>query len=158
MAKRAPRLALCIALGLAPACKKQPRGAPRETPTAAPAQPALALPLPSPTPGEISGPVGLVGGPFVGFGMRLVSTTRGVGIAAVLPDSPASEAGLREGDLIVAIDGESTLGWSATQVGDRLRGAAGTEAGLDLERGIDPVQVRMVRRLLPAGPPPAPAP
>ncbi len=156
MAKRAPHLLAVSALALlalaalaAYGCKKQPRAGSRDP--AAPAAAAQSPPAPAPV-GEISGPVGIVGGPFVGFGMRLQGTSRAVAIAEVFHDSPASEAGLRKGDLIVAIDGESTLGWSVQQVMALLRGAAGTEAGLDLERGIDGLQVRMVRRRVPSVP------
>ncbi len=151
MAKRAPHLQAWSALALlglcAPGCKKQPREPSRDpAASAASARPAPPFPLSPPPPADISGPIGIVSGPFVGFGMRLQQSSRAIEIAQVFPDSPASEAGLRAGDLIVAVDGESTLGWSVQQVMARLRGAAGTEAGLDLERGIDPIQVRMVRR------------
>lgn len=151
MAKRAPHLLALSALALlahgAAGCKKQPRAGAGASPTRAPASPPASSP-----PGEISGPIAIIGGPFVGFGIRLHSTSRAVAIAEVYPDSPASEAGLRVGDLIVAVDGESTLGWSVQQLMARLRGAAGTEAGLELERGIDGLQVRMVRRRVPSVP------
>ncbi|MCC6998091.1 MAG: PDZ domain-containing protein [Deltaproteobacteria bacterium] len=157
MARRAPQLRALCALALlahgAAGCKKQPRAGSRSPGTAATsAPPAPASPPSTPAPGDISGPIAIVGGPFVGFGMRLQGTSRAVEIAEVFDDSPASEAGLRAGDLIVAIDGESTLGWPVQQVMARLRGAAGTEASLDLERGIDGLQVRMVRRRVPSVP------
>ena len=64
--------------------------------------------------------------------------------------SPAEEAGLRPGDLILAVDGESTSGWSAEQLQGRIRGPRGTTVTLRIlhPNGDLPVEVTLTRAAL----------
>lgn len=48
--------------------------------------------------------------------------------------SPAAKAGLRPGDVFVAIDGDSTAGWTSAQVSERLKGQAGTPVKVTVKR------------------------
>ncbi len=57
-----------------------------------------------------------------------------LGIASVQPGSPAEEAGLTPGDLLVSVDGEPTLGHSVSDVVSSLRGRDGTDVRLTIER------------------------
>lgn len=69
--------------------------------------------------------------PFVG--VSLTESDEGIEITAVIPDSPADEADLREGDLIVAIDGEKVD--SVEEVVERVRDAeVGDELTFTVER------------------------
>ena len=47
---------------------------------------------------------------------------------------PAYKAGVKAGDAILSIDGESAKGKTSNQVSEKLRGQAGTEIELELER------------------------
>lgn len=55
-------------------------------------------------------------------------------INGVMEESPAQEAGLREGDIIYEVDGESTQGMSLTQVVSLVKGREGTTVQLTIYR------------------------
>ncbi len=55
-------------------------------------------------------------------------------INGVMEESPALEAGLKEGDIIYEVDGESTQGMSLTQVVSRVKGREGTIVHLTIYR------------------------
>lgn len=55
-------------------------------------------------------------------------------ISGVMEESPALEAGLREGDIIYEVDGESTQGMSLTQVVSRVKGQEGTKVHITIYR------------------------
>ncbi len=56
-------------------------------------------------------------------------------VVSPIEDTPAYRAGLRAGDLIVAVEGEPTNDLSVDEVVDRLRGAPGTEVDITIRRG-----------------------
>lgn len=68
-------------------------------------------------------------------------------IAGVMEESPAQGAGLREGDIIYQVDGESTQGLSLTQVVSRVKGKEGTTVHLTIYREGEPdyLEVDIVR-------------
>jgi carboxyl-terminal processing protease len=99
---------------------------------------------------------------FVGVGIVIEERAGQVVITEVLEGSPASEAGLRGGDVIVAVDGVSAAGKPLDQVSQMIRGAEGTTVVLTIRRGQDEqlsftigrrrLQQRVVStRLLPSG-------
>ncbi len=49
-------------------------------------------------------------------------------------NSPALKAGLRPGDMIIAIDGDTVLGLTTDKVSNRLRGQSGTTVNLLVKR------------------------
>lgn len=55
-------------------------------------------------------------------------------ILATFDQAPAFRAGLRYGDRIVAVNGNSTIGQSSTEVRDQLRGPRGTTVKVTVER------------------------
>ncbi len=72
-------------------------------------------------------------GTFVGVGAVLDQQDDGsVVIVRVLRDSPAERAGVRAGDVIVSVDGQSLAGLSIDEVVSRVRGPEGTEVTLVL--------------------------
>jgi hypothetical protein len=84
--------------------------------------------------------------PIGGVGLGLSSGSEGLSVAFVAGGSPASAAGIVAGDLVVAVDGAVTAGWSVlrgvqTITGEpgsavelRVRDAAGTERVITVER------------------------
>ncbi len=76
-----------------------------------------------------------VEGQYSGIGVWLRSDESGlVGIAGVVPTSPAEFANLQEGDLIQSVDGETTQGKSLDTVAKLLSGKPNTTAILSINR------------------------
>ncbi|PJA38472.1 hypothetical protein CO180_03420, partial [candidate division WWE3 bacterium CG_4_9_14_3_um_filter_41_6] len=73
-------------------------------------------------------------GLYDGIGAQLGYKDEQLAIIAPLDSSPAQEAGVRSGDLIVGVDGESTNGWSVQKAVQAIRGEAGTNVVLLLVR------------------------
>lgn len=66
-------------------------------------------------------------------------------VQAVVPQSPAEEAGLQPGDEIVAIDGQATEGMGLRDVVEAVRGEAGTPVELTLNRDGQEQTVSLTR-------------
>ncbi len=87
-------------------------------------------------------------GSYVGIGAEVDTTADGLPlIVGVFRGSPADKAGLKAGDIVVAVDGKSTTGESVDSVIARVRGEAGTPVVLTVRSGADgPVRdVRIIR-------------
>lgn len=74
------------------------------------------------------------GDDFAGVGIVIEERAGQVVITDVLEGSPASEAGLRAGDAIVAVDGVATAGQTLEQVSQMIRGAENTPVVLTIRR------------------------
>lgn len=88
------------------------------------------------------------GDDFVGVGIVIEDRSGETVITQVLEDSPASEAGLRGGDVILAVDGVSTAGLSLEQISQMIRGTEGTDVVLTIRRPgqAEPLAVTITRR------------
>jgi hypothetical protein len=71
---------------------------------------------------------------FGGIGANLAPTPEGITLSAVGAGDPAERAGLRAGDRILGIDGDSTDGMSLADALQRLRGEVGTSVGVSVRR------------------------
>lgn len=71
-------------------------------------------------------------GRFSGVGLTVTEVPKGLRIAAVIPDSPAAAADIREGELITAVDGESIAGVSSDVAVARIKGPEGTAVDLEI--------------------------
>lgn len=80
-----------------------------------------------------------------GVGVRAGRHPHGVVLAKVLDDSPAFDAGLREGDVVVAVDGAPTVDMSLRAFVDEAVGPQGTEVVYTVLRDGEEVDVPMVR-------------
>ncbi|HET8787050.1 MAG TPA: S41 family peptidase [Candidatus Limnocylindrales bacterium] len=77
-------------------------------------------------------------GSYVGIGVRIEPDEAGQPrIIGVFDGSPAEKAGLRAGDVIVAVDGKRTEEASIDDVAGWVRGEAGTTVKLTIRRGSD---------------------
>ena len=74
-------------------------------------------------------------GEYGGIGSLIHQNGKYVYIAEPYEGLPADKAGLRPGDKILEIDGRSAEGKTTTDVSSILRGQAGTDVHLKLERG-----------------------
>lgn len=65
-------------------------------------------------------------GEYAGIGSMIMQRDGNVYISEPLVGSPAFQSGLRSGDRIVTIDGDSVIGWTTEKASSRLKGSAGT--------------------------------
>ncbi len=88
---------------------------------------------------------------YFGIGATIGTRNGKVYILAPFPDTPAYRGGLRYGDQIVAINGESIEGWPSAQVSARLRGPRGTAVEVQILRAGEkkPRTVKLVRDAVP---------
>ncbi len=79
-------------------------------------------------PEEFALGVDIISGTFQGIGAQvdLDAATGEIVIVTPFRDSPAEKAGIKAGDVILAVDGESTEGWSVAEAVKRIRGEQGT--------------------------------
>ncbi len=86
-------------------------------------------------------------GSFEGIGAYIDVRNGRTIIVAPIEGSPAERAGLRPGDVILAVNGEPTSGWSVDELRTRVRGPSGTSVTLRvLHPGESvPVDVTVVR-------------
>lgn len=75
-------------------------------------------------------------GNFFGVGIQLGADefTNRLKVATPLENSPALEAGIQPGDLILAVDGEDTKGWTSDEAVRKITGEAGTTVTLTIFR------------------------
>lgn len=66
-------------------------------------------------------------GEFSGIGAELSTQGKDIIVIAPLDGSPAEKAGVKAGDTIIAVDGQSTLTWSLSQAVEKIRGPKGTD-------------------------------
>ncbi|MDE6465514.1 MAG: PDZ domain-containing protein, partial [Duncaniella sp.] len=90
----------------------------------------------------------MTSGEYAGIGSTIQETPRGVIIADPYEGSPALAAGLRPGDLITMIDGDSTTGWRSSKVSEHLKGQSGTIVKVTVNRPYtdDSIKTFEIRR------------
>ena len=71
-------------------------------------------------------------GTFEGIGATVSQQGGEIVIVAPIKGTPAEAAGIRAGDVILAVDGESTQGWTVDQAVLKIRGPAGTPVTLTI--------------------------
>jgi len=74
---------------------------------------------------------------FSGIGAEIAIKNDQLQIVKPLPESPAEAAGLRPGDFILEVDGESTAGLDAQVAAGKIKGEAGTDVELTIFRDGD---------------------
>ena len=98
---------------------------------------------------DIEGYRALTEGKYNGIGTGFSKLNEFVFISIVNEGSPAQKAGLKVGDKIMAVDGKSALNRSEDEVGDILKGAAGTDVELTIARpqvsGETNMKIKVVR-------------
>ncbi len=67
---------------------------------------------------------------YQGIGATVSESNGAVQIVAPFRDSPAEQAGIKPGDVILEVDGELADGWSSSQAVERIRGPKGTKVAL----------------------------
>ncbi len=73
-------------------------------------------------------------GEYGGLGMEVTTEDGFVKVIAPIDESPAKKAGIKAGDYITEIEGESIMGVSLTEAVDRMRGKAGEPITITIAR------------------------
>jgi carboxyl-terminal processing protease len=89
-----------------------------------------------------------LGGKYEGIGAQLGMKDNSIIVVAPLKNSPAEEAGLRNGDIIIMVDNKSTKGWTLTEAVNNIRGKENTKVTLGIARKSEkePIQIEIVRQ------------
>jgi carboxyl-terminal processing protease len=73
-------------------------------------------------------------GRYYGLGITITSIDGDITAQGVFEESPAYRAGVRRGDIIASIDGESAKGWTTPEAQNKLRGPKGTGVKIEIRR------------------------
>jgi carboxyl-terminal processing protease len=86
-------------------------------------------------------------GVFQGIGATISKKNNYIVIVAPVPGSPAEKAGLKTGDVIMKIDGKSTIDMNSDVAAQKIRGASGTKVVLTIGREgeKEPLEFSIVR-------------
>lgn len=86
-----------------------------------------------------------LGGKFEGIGAQLGLKNNRIVVIAPLKKSPAEKAGVRSGDYISKVNGQSVKGWTLPQAVSKIRGPKGTKVKITIERDGKESDIEIVR-------------
>jgi len=86
-------------------------------------------------------------GDYAGIGVQISGLGEAITITIIFSGTPAEDMGLLVGDRIVAVNGESTEGWSTGDAADHIRGKPGTTVDVSIGRDglTEPIQYTIKR-------------
>ncbi len=89
-------------------------------------------------------------GEFGGLGIEVTQENGYIKVISPIDDTPAYRAGVKAGDLILALDGQTVQGLSLNDAVDKMRGIANSRIKLTIKReGVDkPVELSMNREVI----------
>ncbi|MCY3880096.1 MAG: S41 family peptidase [Rhodobacteraceae bacterium] len=89
-------------------------------------------------------------GEFGGLGIEVSMENGWIKVVSPIDDTPAAKAGVRAGDYITELDGESVLGLTLEEAVEIMRGPVGEKIVLTIEReGEDgPIEVEIIRDII----------
>jgi carboxyl-terminal processing protease len=90
-------------------------------------------------------------GKYYGVGMQIAPRNNKIIIVAPFSGTPAYKAGLRPGDVIIAVDGKAADNMSVSDVADLLKGPKGTNVHISIlrESNEKPLEFNVVRDEIP---------
>ena len=84
---------------------------------------------------------------YVGIGITVTQAEDGyINVMKVEAGSPALEAGMAPGDLIIAVEGQDVMGQSLDDIKEKIRGEEGTQVNLTVRRGEETLELTITRR------------
>tara|TARA_A100001011_G_scaffold380948_1_gene448862 strand:+ start:81 stop:1421 length:1341 start_codon:yes stop_codon:yes gene_type:complete len=88
-------------------------------------------------------------GKFGGLGIEITMEDSVVKVVSPIDDTPAANAGMKSGDLIIGINGESIRGLSINDAVSQLRGPVGSKVVITVVRGNkDPFEIEIIRDVI----------
>ena len=100
------------------------------------------------TPEEVENNRQGLSGKYVGIGVQLENREEEVVVSSPIDGSPADEAGVKTGDVIVAVNGEGVEGEDVAQIAKKVRGPEGSPVDLTVRRGEDEQSFKLEREEL----------
>jgi carboxyl-terminal processing protease len=86
------------------------------------------------TPEEVQKNKEVISSKYVGIGVRLENKDDEVVVTAPMDGSPAKEAGIKAGDVLTAVDGESVKNENFKEISGKIRGPEGSRVDLTVRR------------------------
>src|ERR1022692_3173989 len=88
-------------------------------------------------------------GEYGGLGLEIQSDDGAVKVISPIDGTPASRAGIKPGDYILAVDGQNILGMSVSDAVKEMRGKPGEAVTLTIGREkSDPFEAKLVREIM----------
>ena len=88
-------------------------------------------------------------GEYGGLGLEITSEDGVVKVISPIDGTPAAKAGIKPGDFITAVNGQTVLGLSVTDAVKQMRGKVGETVTLTIAREkTDPFDVKLVREVI----------
>ncbi len=88
-------------------------------------------------------------GKFGGLGIEITMEDSVVKVVSPIDDTPAANAGMKSGDLIIGINGESIRGLSINEAVSQLRGPVGSKVVITVVRDKkDPFEIEIIRDVI----------
>lgn len=88
-------------------------------------------------------------GNYVGIGIFMSLDKNGnVVVVSPIKDTPAEEAGLETGDIIVYVNDESVIGLASDEVSSRIKGEEGTTVKVTILRGDEYIEFEIERKAI----------
>ncbi|MBC7802115.1 MAG: S41 family peptidase [Gemmatimonadaceae bacterium] len=89
-------------------------------------------------------------GEFGGLGLEVTSENGIIRVVSPIDDTPAFRAGVKAGDLITMLDGQTVQGLTLNEAVDKMRGPAGSQIRLTIKRdGVNtPIELSMNREVI----------
>jgi carboxyl-terminal processing protease len=99
------------------------------------------------SPSEYEAQISSLAGEYDGIGAWVDITGEYLKIISPIPDSPAEAAGLKAGDIVIAVDGQDMTGQDGQIVLDHILGPAGTQVTLTIlrENETEPFDLTITR-------------
>ncbi len=88
-------------------------------------------------------------GEYGGLGIEVTGQDGFVKVVAPMDGTPADKAGIKSGDYLTAIDGQSIVGLTLNDAVKQMRGAVGSTISITVVRdGVDPFDVSLKREVI----------
>jgi carboxyl-terminal processing protease len=89
-------------------------------------------------------------GEFGGLGIEVTQDNGFIKVISPIDDTPAARAGVKAGDLIVALDGKTVQGLTLNEAVEKMRGSPNSRITLTVRReGVDkPLELSMMREVI----------
>lgn len=86
---------------------------------------------------------------YIGIGITIVVREDGyLDVTQVNPGSPALQGGMRIGDILIAVEGESVAQLGLDETRNKIRGEAGTQVNLTVKRDGAEIPLTLTRQLI----------